>query len=1565
MAVTIVGIRLSVSGDAQVKGALAGAEKSLAGVQSAAADASQSLRNLAGAFAGAVTVGAFIKAADAVTTLNNQLKLATGSTQSAGQAYETLFKIAQDSRVSFTELGSTFASVSRAGQELGISQQRLLTVTESIGNAMTISGGSAASMQAALVQLGQGIASGTLRGEELNSVMEQTPRLAKALADGLGVPIGKLREMGAAGQITSEQVISALEGQAAVLRGEVAGSTLIVAQAFTQLQNAGIKAVGEFDKVTGASTSLARAIGTLSSSVSTVGQAFKDNESAITTTLGVLAGASVGVALARTAAGLGGVAAGIGGVAGAVTVLRGVVSALNPATLALLGIGAAVGGFVAYNAAQAKTADGIRRTIKELEALNKTGPGIYNRDAAGIASYNKSVEERTAKIRELRGQLAQMDAQNLDTKAEDARLLRHVASAKSVAAEGDAYDDLRTRLSAFKGDYAKYQADLKTIQEGMAKGEANGGLSEKEGIAMLTELAKKHGEVAKAATGRASAEAKVGESAALYAKAMGMLMDNTVDAAAATHGYTKTQKDLLTVFSSPGFASMPDVWKQTIAAQAEAIITTEQLTEAEKLLATARAGSLKLSEAAEEAQAASADQLADRLASMRDEIALIGLTAQQVAELTEAKAEQVIADKEIELIMLRNADASAAQIAALEREINLRRQLVGAMREKTVKEAAAESADLAQKEWKKASEQIEQSLTDALMRGFESGKGFAENLRDTVENMFKTLVLRPIVSAVVSPVSGAITAGLGLPGAASAATSGTSALSGLGSLGGALGGSLGALGTGLGAGAGMIAGGGVGGWLTASTSLIGTGTAAGAAAGIGALAGPIGAALAVASLLEGLDDSGTMHTGGLAQYSAAGGTQTSTKHGAFGMGFGGVDYGQAGTALASGMAQTIVGILDTTATTFGKEAGYTVAAAFADDTSEDGAWGGLLIQNAQGNAEVNWNDTRTSRWAPREFADGEAGAKEYAAAVSRDVRNLLIEQTPDWADAMLNALGDAPTLEQLATTVGQINQVQMALASMGRASEAFAQISEAALSTLVSALGGAEASVAKLSGYYSNFYTESERVAISTQALKSEMAAFGVEMPNTRDAFRGLVDAAIAAGDPTLAASLINVEARFAAIVPAAEDASIALEKQAAAAAKAAEDATKAAEDAMKTARSNALRQLEASVARESALWQKQADAASALRDEVGAVFDTLATNITELRRTGMGDVASAAQGNQFIQAALQNAKAGLGLPDVTDLANAIQNAKSGLGMEQFATVADQKFAALKLAGELDALKGVAGEQLTGAERQLRVAEEQLALLQEMSDYWRTLLDGTQAGIDATMSVADAVRALQALVPQQSKYAGQSTTSVPTGVSAGTLGASFGAGASSVQAQPASVVIDDPNKVREGTPYERAILSDSLLSDFGADLGWAGSDALGRHRTELEDTLISEVWRYREMGSQDGFQGYFKDHQDKYQVALESLRGAGIPGFANGGNHSGGLRLVGERGWEIEATGPARYWNQEQLGRVISGGSQDMAEIVAELRALRAQVDDLNRHSRRTAEAINGNPEAPIPMVAA
>lgn len=52
---------------------------------------------------------------------------------------------------------------------------------------------------------------------------------------------------------------------------------------------------------------------------------------------------------------------------------------------------------------------------------------------------------------------------------------------------------------------------------------------------------------------------------------------------------------------------------------------------------------------------------------------------------------------------------------------------------------------------------------------------------------------------------------------------------------------------------------------------------------------------------------------------------------------------------------------------------------------------------------------------------------------------------------------------------------------------------------------------------------------------------------------------------------------------------------------------------------------------------------------------------------------------------------------------------------------------------------------------------------------------------------------------------------------------------------------------------------------------------------------------------------------------VERITGIKLPAFASGGMHAGGLRLVGERGWEVEATGPARYWNQQQLGQAMRG----------------------------------------------
>jgi hypothetical protein len=122
-----------------------------------------------------------------------------------------------------------------------------------------------------------------------------------------------------------------------------------------------------------------------------------------------------------------------------------------------------------------------------------------------------------------------------------------------------------------------------------------------------------------------------------------------------------------------------------------------------------------------------------------------------------------------------------AETEALQRQIDVIGKLIGA-------ESASESAKAAQKaaeDWQRAADSIGDSLTDALLRGFESGKDFAKNFADTLYNMFRTLVLRPTIQAIMAPVAGGISSAFS--GAAGASGGGASLLSGASSLFGGLG----------------------------------------------------------------------------------------------------------------------------------------------------------------------------------------------------------------------------------------------------------------------------------------------------------------------------------------------------------------------------------------------------------------------------------------------------------------------------------------------------------------------------------------------------------------------------------------------------------------------------------------------------------------------------------------------------------------------------------------------------------------------------------------------------------
>lgn len=218
------------------------------------------LRNALGVVAASVAVRQIVQTADAYKSLGARLQLVTRSSQEYATAQAALFRMAQDTRVGLEQTTDLFASLARSTESLGVSQSDLLGVTQTINQALVVSGTSASSAAAALVQLGQGFAAGALRGDELNSVMEQAPRLAKAIADGMGVSVGKLRELGAEGKITGEAVFTALQKSASQINAEFNRMPLTVDQAATQAGNSLMKLIGVMDDASGSTKGLASVI---------------------------------------------------------------------------------------------------------------------------------------------------------------------------------------------------------------------------------------------------------------------------------------------------------------------------------------------------------------------------------------------------------------------------------------------------------------------------------------------------------------------------------------------------------------------------------------------------------------------------------------------------------------------------------------------------------------------------------------------------------------------------------------------------------------------------------------------------------------------------------------------------------------------------------------------------------------------------------------------------------------------------------------------------------------------------------------------------------------------------------------------------------------------------------------------------------------------------------------------------------------------------------------------------------------------------------------------------------
>lgn len=178
-----------------------------------------------------------LELADSMTTTRARLDLMNDGLQTTAELQDMIMASANRSRASYQSTADAVSKMGIMAKDAFGSNEELIAFSELINKQFTIAGTSAAGIDAAMLQLTQAMSSGVLRGEELNSVFEQAPTIIQTIADYLGVPIGKIREMAAEGQITSTIVKNAMLASADEINAKFEQMPMTFSQVWTIAKN--------------------------------------------------------------------------------------------------------------------------------------------------------------------------------------------------------------------------------------------------------------------------------------------------------------------------------------------------------------------------------------------------------------------------------------------------------------------------------------------------------------------------------------------------------------------------------------------------------------------------------------------------------------------------------------------------------------------------------------------------------------------------------------------------------------------------------------------------------------------------------------------------------------------------------------------------------------------------------------------------------------------------------------------------------------------------------------------------------------------------------------------------------------------------------------------------------------------------------------------------------------------------------------------------------------------------------------------------------------------------------
>lgn len=337
----------------------------------------QGLRNafyaVTAALAGGGLIAGTVRLADAYRGLDNRLRLVTDTEDERRDLLRSLLELSNETRTSLEGTTTVYFRLSRGLERYGIQGQRLLGILRTINQTVAISGATAAEAEGALIQFSQALNTDfQSAGQEIRSLQEQMPALVSAIEDGMGIARGSFVQMARAGEISTEQVIEAIERVSGAIDAEFGQTDSTVGQAFKNLNDSILAAVGTFDQASGASSGFADAIDDLADRINENLPFFE----------------RLGAALAPTAAAMSGVISGMSGLPGMGSPSGGGGGWGEPQS----GAGAAI----TPPAPGTPSNEDIQQTSTFL-ALHRDITAELERQAAADAALKELIEQRTEK----------------------------------------------------------------------------------------------------------------------------------------------------------------------------------------------------------------------------------------------------------------------------------------------------------------------------------------------------------------------------------------------------------------------------------------------------------------------------------------------------------------------------------------------------------------------------------------------------------------------------------------------------------------------------------------------------------------------------------------------------------------------------------------------------------------------------------------------------------------------------------------------------------------------------------------------------------------------------------------------------------------------------------------------------------------------------------------------------------------------------------------------------------------------------------------------------------------